>query len=611
MHQVNGLAASSASLREPRIRKGKPMTSLITQPQILGTAAADASAIGSAINEAKAAAAGPTTGLVAAAEDEVSAITAQFFGAYGQEYQGLLQQAAAFHDEFVATLAAAGNAYAQTEAEIAGALGLTGGAAAGPAVTTATTGADPAVNAILIMSGSGTATPNSTFMNNVFSRYLSGLFGGPAFTGPLQAVSTPEGLYPTSGVKDLTLDISLARGVTQLDNAINLAITPGTTQSVAVFGVSQSAILASLEMPKLLAEGFTNGQGGTPVQVFFSLTGDELNPNGGLLSRFPGLSIPSVGITFGGATPSNDYPTTIWTLEYDGFADFPQYPIDIFADLNAVAGIAFVHGTYATLTPTQLSSAVTLSQSGNPTMTQYMMIPTQNLPLLDPLRAIPVIGNPLADLVQPDLRYLVNWGYGNPNYGWSTSPADVPTPFGFLPPLSATMALGPDLITGTQQGIGAFVSDLSALQLPSAMSVSSLTSGLTALGSTGGAPLVLPTAATLPQTITGIISGIQSANTNIAGTLATDVSTAYSALLPTADIVTALAVSLPSYDVNLFLNGIIQAVNGDPVGGLINAFGLPIAADVGLTTVAGGIELFVIENTLTTILTGTPHPGPF
>ena len=144
------------------------MTSLITQPQLLTTAASDASAIGSALNEAKAAAAGPTTSLVAAAEDEVSAVAAQFFGAYGQEYQALLHQAAAFHGQFVATLAAAGNEYAQAEAEIASALGLSGGTAASPAVTPVTP-ADPAVNAILIMSGSGTTTPNHRHSSTTLS----------------------------------------------------------------------------------------------------------------------------------------------------------------------------------------------------------------------------------------------------------------------------------------------------------------------------------------------------------------------------------------------------------------------------------------------------------
>src|SRR5262249_7546450 len=118
------------------------------------------------------------------------------------------------------------------------------------------------------------------------------------------------------------------------------------------------------------------------------------------------------------------------------------------------------------------------------------------------------------------------------------------------------------------------------------------------------------TSASIPTTIPGIISGIQSANTNIVGTLTTDVSTAYATLLPTADLGTVVLVSIPSYDVNLFLNGITQAVNGDPIG-LINAFGDPIAATVGLTTVAGGIEAFVILNAVSTITTGTPHPGPF
>ena len=103
-------------------------------------AAADVANIGSQIGEARAAAAGSTTGLVAAAEDEVSAATAALFGAYGQQYQGLLQQAGAFHDQFAAALGAAGNAYAKAEAEIAGTLGLTGGASPAVVVTTSRSG---------------------------------------------------------------------------------------------------------------------------------------------------------------------------------------------------------------------------------------------------------------------------------------------------------------------------------------------------------------------------------------------------------------------------------------------------------------------------------------
>lgn len=46
-------------------------------------------------------------------------------------------------------------------------------------------------------------------------------------------------------------------------------------------------------------------------------------------------------------TPSNTiYPTHIYTLEYDGFADFPRYPINLISDLNAFAGIYYVHNAY-------------------------------------------------------------------------------------------------------------------------------------------------------------------------------------------------------------------------------------------------------------------------
>lgn len=574
------------------------MTSLITQPQLLASAAADASSIGSALDQARSAAAASTTNVVAAAEDEISSVTAQLFGAYGQEYQALLQQATTFHEDFVAALSAAGSAYTQAEAEIASSLGLTGAATTNPVFAAVTQAKDPTVDAILIMTGSGTATPSTAYLNSVYNLYLTNFNTLP--TTVLTAVSTAEGLYPYTGVKDLVLNISLARDVTELDNAIVSVLGPApSAKVVSVLGYSQSAIAASMEMPKLLAEGYNSSN------AYFTLLGDPSNPNGGLISRFPGLDLPSLGITFGFATPSNDFPTTIYTLEYDGFADFPRYPIDFLSDLNALAGIVFIHGTYPHLTNAIVATAIPLAQSGAPSMTTYNIIPTENLPLLTPLRAIPFIGNPLADLVQPDLKALINWGYGDPNYGWSTSPADVPTPFGFLPPLSATTELGPLLVSGTQQGIQAFASDLSTMVPPSLpnLSLSSLTNLLGSGASTGGAPVALPS-------LTGIISGIETANTNIVGTLTTDVSTAYATLLPTADITTAVVVSIPSYDVNLFLNGITEAINGDPVQGLIDAFGDPISADVGLVTLAGGFEALTFVNAAETIFTGVPNPGP-
>ncbi|OBK47665.1 PE-PPE domain-containing protein [Mycobacterium sp. 1081908.1] len=547
------------------------MAHVLAPPPVIATAAAEMSALGSTLGEAGAAAAGGTTGVVAAAADEVSEAVAHLFSAYGQQWQALLGRAAAFHGEFARALASSGNAYASTEAASVAAL------------------ADPPVT--FVPGGSGMPFPPPDFVANVVTKYVAPNFP----VGLVQALFMPAGEYPDSGIKDLMQNISIARGVTALNSAIQLQLAAGNT--VNVLGYSQGANIAALEMQLL-------DPAGTPsnLPINFVLLGNSMNPNGGWDARFPGLSVPTLGFSTLGAVPTNDFVTKVYTLEYDGWADFPQYPIDIFADLNAVAGMVTVHGGYESLTPTQINSAVVLPTQG-PTTTTFYMIPTQNLPLLDPVRYIPYVGNPIADLVQPVLRPLVNWGYGDPNFGWSTGPADVTTPFGFLPPLSDTLALGPALVSGVHQGIGAAIGDLNAEGPPQLPSLQDLSQALTSFSSAPGT-LAPPTG---PPSITDLISGLEAANTQIVGGATTAVSTAYSTLLPTADIGTAVLVSLPSYDLNLFLNGVTQMVNGQPLAGLVNAVGYPIAADVGLLPMLGGLEVAVLGEAAYSIVTGTPY----
>lgn len=172
-----------------------------------------------------------------------------------------------------------------------------------------------------------------------------------------------------------------------------------TGNAVTVFGWSQSAIIASLEMQRFTAMG---GAAPSASDLNFVLVGNEMNPNGGMLARFPDLTLPTLDLTFYGATPSDTiYPTAIYTLEYDGFADFSRYPLNFISDLNAVAGITFVHTKYLDLTPAQVEGATKLPTSpGYTGVTDYYIIRTENRPLLQPLRAVPVIGDPLADLIQ-------------------------------------------------------------------------------------------------------------------------------------------------------------------------------------------------------------------
>ena len=62
------------------------------------------------------AAAAPTTGVVPAAADEVSALTAAQFAAHAQMYQAIGAQATAIHEMFVNTLGISAGSYAATEA---------------------------------------------------------------------------------------------------------------------------------------------------------------------------------------------------------------------------------------------------------------------------------------------------------------------------------------------------------------------------------------------------------------------------------------------------------------------------------------------------------------
>lgn len=91
------------------------MSLVITAPEMMTAAATDLANIDSAISSANAAAAAPTTGVMAAAADEVSVAVSGLFSAYAAEFQALSAQAAAFHEQFVRLLNGGAAAYLSTE----------------------------------------------------------------------------------------------------------------------------------------------------------------------------------------------------------------------------------------------------------------------------------------------------------------------------------------------------------------------------------------------------------------------------------------------------------------------------------------------------------------
>jgi hypothetical protein len=93
------------------IRRETAVSFVLTSPELVTAAAGNLAGIGSTLGEATAAAAAPTTGVAAAATDEVSTAISQLFGSYGQEFQAVSAQAAAFHDDFVSLLNGGAAAY--------------------------------------------------------------------------------------------------------------------------------------------------------------------------------------------------------------------------------------------------------------------------------------------------------------------------------------------------------------------------------------------------------------------------------------------------------------------------------------------------------------------
>jgi PE-PPE domain len=416
-------------------------------------------------------------------------------------------------------------------------------------------------------------------------------------------VATPEGYYPlgSAGVHQLLYNYptdadgfpdqssSIGQGISIMESTI--AADQAAKETPVIFGYSQSSQISSYVMQQLDPTGAN--ESGTLYAPQFLLIGDPSNPNGGLFERFAGfettsgqtvsdpLTLASLGYVFDSSTPADDYTTNIFSLEYDGFTDFPRYPINLLSDLNAFLGIADIHGTYLNggvdgsgLTAQQIADdAFLLSGSealGADTTTNYYMI-DQTPPLV---AALP---QPLQDLLGPDLTYLINLGYGDGSLGYSVtadSPANVPTPFGLFPDVSLSTVLS-TLSTDTQEGITAFEKDLAdpAALLASLGSTPSSGLDFTDLLSALEADLANPTA-----TFSDLVNAISSAT-----------STAYSTLLPLADIGNALVTSLPSYDLSLITANLSS-------GDFLDAFGLPIAANNAMDTLAAGFAYEVISN---------------
>lgn len=319
----------------------------------------------------------------------------------------------------------------------------------------------------------GTAVPNPAavpgYMDNAVDYYIS------PTTASCAIVCTPEPVpylaqfwpFPWEGWGGLSgakLDESVASGVAQLISDLVGGNNPGPDSPVVIFGYSQGATVAGIAKSQLSRLPSRN-----QADINFVLIGNPNRPNGGLFERLAMFgTVPILDATFGLPTPTNTEMSTVdIAFEYDGVADFPLYPINLLAVLNATAGFWYTHGSYLApdrrnpdqlpngLTPAELAEAIAdpaNQQRSAGSDTTYVLIPTPNLPLLQPLREFGAftgtefLTDPLIAMIQPTLRVLIETGYDR------SLPYGQPAPFRLIPRVSP-INLTVDLVNAIGQGI--------------------------------------------------------------------------------------------------------------------------------------------------------------
>jgi hypothetical protein len=240
------------------------MSFVIATPDLVQGAAQDLAGISSSLAEATSTAASPTTGIAAAAQDEVSLAIASMFGNYGQEFQALSTHAQAFHAQFVNLMNAGAGAYVSAEA------------AAGQTLMSAAAAPAQAVFGGGAALMTGQATP--TLIQGIESF-------GAAVAAPYQAlvINTNNNLAP---INQTFMADPFPFAFQVLDNQFAYGQTFGAGLATSLQGFPanvpaniQLAIQgASTFNPAALGAAFINGQIGTAQTVIGSLqaTGNAL-----------------------------------------------------------------------------------------------------------------------------------------------------------------------------------------------------------------------------------------------------------------------------------------------------------------------------------------------
>jgi len=261
----------------------------------------------------------------------------------------------------------------------------------------------------------------------------------PYYGYDFQKVGWPSQIPYTSGWDGkTTFEQSQRQGLLNVQDALDSALL--TDGPVTVAGYSSGANVVVREMRYLQSIGSPDAD-----RLSFLLFASMNRPNGGIAQRFPGLFVPLFNVKFDGSTPTDTpYKTTDVSWEYDPISDFPNYPLNLLADLNALLGFGLLHSNYF---PADMTGPRARPDYTDPDSNiTYVTLAAPELPLLVPFKMLGV-PKQLLDLVRPALKLLVDLGYDR-----SINPG-VPTPASLSPTPQRLIALPFQLLNAVGVGI--------------------------------------------------------------------------------------------------------------------------------------------------------------
>ena len=169
-------------------------------------------------------------------------------------------------------------------------------------------------------------------------------------------------------------------GITTIETTIDA--TPGTR---VVFSYSEGA----RSVTAWLEQHADDADAPSPDELSFVLIGNPTRAYGGSDSK---------------VMPQTQYDVIDVSRQYDPASDFPDDPTNFIALLNSLAAFTVIHTDYEGVNLYDPANIVW--KEGN---TTYVFVPTENLPLLEPLRNLGLTG--LADALNGPLKKIVERAY--------------------------------------------------------------------------------------------------------------------------------------------------------------------------------------------------------